>query len=82
MSKNKDQTCCFCNFDKPIMSIEREELWFIDPTRALGKSIRTRYHENVQSYIHDPKYNDARLSEGPKPRFWFDYCPKCGRKLV
>jgi len=81
MTDSKDQNCGFCNIDEPIMSIERDELWYINPNSALGKSIRTSYHENVQFYTHDQKYNDARLSEGPKPRFWFNYCPMCGRKL-
>jgi len=82
MSDNKDRICSFCNIYEPIMSIERDGLWYISPTSALGKSMRNRYHENVKFYIYDPQYDDARLSEGHKSSFWFNYCPMCGRKLI
>lgn len=82
MSETENQICSFCNKNSSIMSKEDDEIWYLDPNTVYGKSFRAHNHENVQVDINDSKYPDARPGVSTSAGFWFDYCPKCGRKLV
>jgi len=83
LTESKDQiNCSFCRRGISIMSSEYDELWYLDPTDAYGKSIQQQNHENVQVDINESKYPDARSGDSSNAGFWFNYCPMCGRKLV
>ncbi|UVW17986.1 hypothetical protein NX820_08690 [Levilactobacillus brevis] len=83
LTESKDQiNCSFCRRGISIMSSEYDELWYLDPTDAYGKSIQQQNHENVQVDINDSKYPDASLGGSTNAGFWFNYCPMCGRKLA
>lgn len=78
----KQSNCSFCRRNTSIMSSEHDELWYLDPTDAYGKSMQQQNHENVQVDINDSKYPDARPGDSTNAGFWFNYCPMCGRKLA
>ena len=82
MSESKNQICSFCNKNSSIMSKMDDEIRYLDPNTAYGKSFRAHNHENVQVDINDSNYPDARPGDSTSAGFWFDYCSKCGRKLV
>lgn len=83
LTESKDQNNCnFCRRHASIMSIDGDELWYLDPDDKYGKIMRKCNHTNVQVDINDSKYPDARPGDSTNAGFWFNYCPMCGRKLT